>query len=81
MIPATYRASVFYLLRHPWQLVLSLVGISVGVAVYTQLSESSTAEDVIRAADRLLYAAKCSGRNTVRMMLNGEPVNMVSQTA
>jgi putative ABC transport system permease protein len=33
MIPATYRASLFYLLRHPWQLGLSLLGISVGVAV------------------------------------------------
>jgi putative ABC transport system permease protein len=33
MIPVTYRASFSYLLRHPWQLVLSLAGISVGVAV------------------------------------------------
>ena len=33
MIPATYRASFSYLLRHPWQLALSLIGVSVGVAV------------------------------------------------
>ncbi|MGI9199988.1 MAG: FtsX-like permease family protein [Woeseiaceae bacterium] len=33
MIPATYRASLAYLLRHPWQLALALLGISVGVAV------------------------------------------------
>lgn len=33
MLPATYRASLFYLLRHPWQLCLALLGISVGVAV------------------------------------------------
>jgi putative ABC transport system permease protein len=33
MIPVTYRASFSYLLRHPWQLVLSLIGIGVGVAV------------------------------------------------
>ena len=33
MIPATYRASFSYLLRHPWQLALALLGISVGVAV------------------------------------------------
>ena len=33
MIPVTFRASVSYLLRHPWQLVLSLIGIGVGVAV------------------------------------------------
>ncbi len=33
MIPVTYRASFSYLLRHPWQLVLALLGIGVGVAV------------------------------------------------
>ena len=33
MIPATYRASFSYLLRHPLQLALSLLGIGVGVAV------------------------------------------------
>ena len=33
MIPATYRASFSYLLRHPWQLALSVIGIAVGVAV------------------------------------------------
>jgi putative ABC transport system permease protein len=33
MIPVTYRASFSYLLRHPWQLALSLLGIGVGVAV------------------------------------------------
>ena len=33
MIPATYRASFSYLIRHPWQLALSLIGIGVGVAV------------------------------------------------
>ena len=33
MIPASYRASFSYLLRHPWQLALSLIGIAVGVAV------------------------------------------------
>ena len=32
-IPVTYRASFSYLLRHPWQLALSLLGIAVGVAV------------------------------------------------
>jgi putative ABC transport system permease protein len=33
MIPVTYRASFAYLLRHPWQLALALLGICVGVAV------------------------------------------------
>ncbi len=33
MIAAVYRANFNYLLRHPWQLVLSVLGISIGVAV------------------------------------------------
>ena len=33
MIPVTWRASFGYLLRHPWQLFLSIVGIAIGVAV------------------------------------------------
>lgn len=32
-MPVLFRASFGYLLRHPWQLVLAIVGISVGVAV------------------------------------------------
>ena len=33
MVPAAYRASFAYLLRHPWQLALALLGIGIGVAV------------------------------------------------
>ncbi|MBT8107028.1 MAG: ABC transporter permease, partial [Gammaproteobacteria bacterium] len=33
MIPVRYRASLSYLLRHPWQLLLAVVGIAIGVAV------------------------------------------------
>ncbi|MDJ0907175.1 MAG: ABC transporter permease [Woeseiaceae bacterium] len=33
MIPVRYRASFSYLLRHPWQLALALLGIVIGVAV------------------------------------------------
>lgn len=33
MIPVTYRASFSYLLRHPWQLTLSFIGVCIGVAV------------------------------------------------
>ena len=33
MIPATYRANFAYLLRHPWQLALAVLGIAIGVAV------------------------------------------------
>jgi putative ABC transport system permease protein len=32
-MPALYRASLGYLLRHPWQLGLALLGICIGVAV------------------------------------------------
>ena len=32
-MPALYRASMGYLLRHPWQLGLALLGICIGVAV------------------------------------------------
>lgn len=67
--------------RVSWEGRALSVTISVGVAAYSRLSESMTAEDVIRSADKLLYAAKCSGRNTVRMMLNGSPVNLVSYSA
>ena len=33
MIPAIYRANFAYLLRHPWQLALAVLGIAIGVAV------------------------------------------------
>jgi putative ABC transport system permease protein len=33
VIPVVYRANFSYLVRHPWQLSLSLLGISIGVAV------------------------------------------------
>ena len=32
-MPATWRASIGYLVRHPWQLFLSMLGIGIGVAV------------------------------------------------
>ena len=33
MIPALYRTNISYLLRHPWQLALAVLGIAIGVAV------------------------------------------------
>ena len=42
MIPATYRASFSYLLRHPWQLALSLLGIVIGVAVIVAVDLANT---------------------------------------
>ncbi len=33
MIPVLYRANLNYLLRHPWQLAMAVLGVSIGVAV------------------------------------------------
>ena len=32
-MPVLYRASFGYLMRHPWQLALAVIGICIGVAV------------------------------------------------
>ena len=49
-MPALYRASFGYLLRHPWQLALTLLGICVGVAVMVAVD---LANESSRAAFRL----------------------------
>ncbi|MEE8426013.1 MAG: FtsX-like permease family protein, partial [Woeseiaceae bacterium] len=49
-MPALYRASFGYLLRHPWQLALALLGICVGVAVMVAVD---LANESSRAAFRL----------------------------
>ncbi len=53
MIPARYRASLAYLLRHPWQLALALAGISVGVAVIVavDLANSSARKAFLNSMD------------------------------
>jgi putative ABC transport system permease protein len=33
MLPALYRANAAFLLRHPWQLAMALLGVGIGVAV------------------------------------------------
>ena len=55
MIPATYRASFSYLLRHPWQLALSLIGIAVGVAVIVavDLANSSARKAFLMSMDAI----------------------------
>jgi putative ABC transport system permease protein len=55
MIPATYRASFSYLLRHPWQLVLSLLGIVIGVAVIVavDLANSSARKAFLMSMDAI----------------------------
>ncbi len=55
MLPATYRASLFYLLRHPWQLLLAILGISVGVAVIVavDIANSSARKAFLLSMDTL----------------------------
>ena len=59
MIPVTYRASFSYLLRHPWQLVLSLLGIVIGVAVIVavDLANSSARKAFLMSMDAITGAA------------------------
>ncbi len=55
MIPATYRASFSYMLRHPWQLALALVGIGIGVAVIVavDLANSSARKAFLLSMDKV----------------------------
>ncbi len=55
MIPVRYRASFSYLLRHPWQLALALLGIVIGVAVIVavDLANSSARKAFLLSMDTL----------------------------
>ena len=55
MIPATYRASFSYLVRHPWQLALALLGIGIGVAVIVavDLANSSARKAFLLSMDAI----------------------------
>ena len=59
MIPAAWRASLGYLQRHPWQLVLALLGVAVGVAVIVavDLTNSSARKAFLLSMDRIAGAA------------------------
>jgi diguanylate cyclase (GGDEF)-like protein len=48
------------------------VTISIGVAMYPQ--SGSTLEELLRASDRALYAAKHGGRN--RVVMTEEPITV-----
>ncbi len=54
-MPVLYRASFGYLLRHPWQLVLALLGIGIGVAVIVavDLANESSRRAFLRSMDAL----------------------------
>lgn len=53
MMPALFRANVNYLVRHPWQLALAVLGISIGVAVIqaVDLANSSAKKAFLLSMD------------------------------
>jgi len=55
MLPSLYRASFGYLLRHPWQLWLALLGIATGVAVMlaVDLANASSRRAFLLSMDTL----------------------------
>jgi putative ABC transport system permease protein len=59
MIPATYRASFGYLLRHPWQFCLVSIGIMVGVAVIVavDLANASARKAFVLSMDAIVGEA------------------------
>ncbi len=54
-MPALYRASLGYLLRHPWQLGLAILGISIGVAVMVavDLANESSRKAFVASMDTI----------------------------
>ena len=59
MIPVVYRASFSYLLRHPWQLALAILGIGIGVAVIVavDLANASARKAFLLSMDAVTGAA------------------------
>ena len=53
--PTLYKASFGYLLKHPWQLGLALLGIAIGVAVMVavDLANSSSRRAFLLSMDTL----------------------------
>ena len=58
-MPVLYRASFGYLLRHPWQLALALLGICIGVAVIVavDLANQSAKKAFLLSMDAVTGAA------------------------
>ncbi len=59
MMPVIYRASFSYLLRHPWQLALAVIGICIGVAVIVavDLANSSAKKAFLLSMDAITGVA------------------------
>ncbi|NNF17671.1 MAG: FtsX-like permease family protein [Gammaproteobacteria bacterium] len=55
MIPVTYRAGFSYLLRHPWQLALAMLGVGIGVAVIVavDLANSSASKAFMLSMEKV----------------------------
>ena len=58
-MPVLYRASLGFLLRHPWQLALALLGICIGVAVIVavDLANESSRKAFLLSRDTVTGAA------------------------
>ncbi|MDX1507644.1 MAG: ABC transporter permease, partial [Woeseiaceae bacterium] len=55
MMSVSHRASFSYLLRHPWQLALALLGVGIGVAVIVavDLANSSARKAFLLSVDKV----------------------------
>lgn len=65
----------------PWNGLSLAASISIGIASYSSVPQGIVPSDVIRLADEQLYAAKCAGRDCVRLCLNGQSVSVTAGTA
>lgn len=65
----------------PWNGLGLAVSISIGIAAYSSVPQGIAPCEVIRLADEQLYAAKCAGRDCVRICLNGQSVTVQAGTA
>jgi diguanylate cyclase (GGDEF)-like protein len=57
-----------------WEGKTLRVTISVGVAVFHEITSGEEAATVIKAADEQLYAAKCAGRNQTKLSVKEAPL-------
>ena len=55
--------------------------VSVGAAVFADITDGQDAAKIIRAADAQLYAAKCAGRNRIEITVDQAPLAAASRTS